>query len=232
VVVYAASSLTNAFGALSRAYEAAHPDIHIVLAFDASSALRARIEQGAPADVIAAAGGDAIDRLVRGRLTRGPAAPFAQNRLALIVPADNPAAIRRTEDLARPGVRIVAAAEGVPITGYATELLARVATSPRAPADFVARVEANVVSREDNVRAVLTKIQLGEGDAAIVYDTDAHASSDVRSVPIGDVNVNVIYSAIGIATGSAGERGVEFVRWLRDAAAQQILHAAGFGGAP
>jgi molybdate transport system substrate-binding protein len=232
LVVYAASSLTTSFQALARAYEAARPDTQVVLAFDSSSALRARIEQGAPADVLASAGGDAIDRLVRAGMTRGPAAAFAQNRLALIVPADNPAAIRRVEDLARPGVRVVAAAEGVPITAYAGELLARVATSPYAPPGFVAKVEANVVSREDNVRAVLAKIQLGEGDAAIVYDTDAHDAPDVRSLPIGDINVNVVYSAIAVVNDASGEQGVEFVRWLRDAPAQAILGGAGFGAAP
>jgi molybdate transport system substrate-binding protein len=232
LIVYAASSLTTSFQALARAYEAANRDVHVVLAFDSSSALRARIEQGAPADVLASAGGDAIDRLVRAGLTRGAAAAFAQNRLALIVPTDNPAGIRRTEDLAQPGVRVVAAADGVPISEYAGELLARVATSPYAAPGYVARVEANIVSREDNVRAVLAKIQLGEGDAAIVYDTDAHDARDVRSIPIGDINVNVIYAAIAVANGVSGERGMEFVRWLRDAPAQQILQAAGFGATP
>jgi molybdate transport system substrate-binding protein len=232
LVVYAASSLTTSFQALARAYEAANPDAQIVLAFDSSSALRARIEQGAPADVLASAGGDAIDRLVRAGLTRGAPAAFAQNRLALIVPTENPAGIGRAEDLARPGVRVVAAAEGVPISEYADELLTRVATSPYAAPGFVAKVEANVVSREDNVRAVVAKIQLGEGDGAIVYDTDAHDAPDVRSIPLGDINVNVVYAAIAVANGASSERGIEFVRWLRDAPAQEILRAAGFGGAP
>jgi molybdate transport system substrate-binding protein len=231
-VVYAASSLTRSFQTLGRAYEAAHLDVKVVLAFDSSSALRARIEQGAPADVLASAGGDAIDRLVRAGETRGAAVAFARNRLALIVPADNPAGIRRAEDLARPGARVVAAAEGVPITSYAAEFLARVATSPHAPAGFVAKVQANVVSREDNVRAVLAKVQLGEGDAAIVYDTDAHDARDVRSIPLGDINVTVVYSAIAVASGASGERGMEFVRWLRDPPAQKILRAARFGAAP
>jgi molybdate transport system substrate-binding protein len=234
LVVYAAASLTDVFHDLAPAYEEAHPGVHIVLASDSSAALRTRIEQGAPADVFAAADTENPARLARAGLTRGSPVAFARNRLAIVVPADNPARIRDPADLARVGVRIVAAAEGVPITAYATDLLRRLAALPGAPADLVARVEANVVSREDNVSAVLAKVELGEGDAAIVYETDARAGSNVRSVPIPDeANVYAVYAAVAVAPGSQGSPAADdFVRWLRGAGAQAILGAAGFLAAP
>ena len=109
---------------------------------------------------------------------RWSAVPFAGNRLALVVPASNPAGIASPFDLGRPGVRLVAAGVAVPITAYAAQMVGVLAGLPDAPRDFAAAVEANMVSREDNVRAVLAKVELGEGDAAIVYATDATAAGD------------------------------------------------------
>jgi molybdate transport system substrate-binding protein len=233
--VYAASSLGNAFHELATAYEAQHSDVQIILATDSSSALRTRIEQGAPADVFAAADTENPAKLERAGLTRGSPVDFATNRLAIVVPSDNPAGIAVGTDLARPGVRVVAAADGVPITRYATELLRRLAGVPGAPADLVARVERNVVSREDNVSAVLAKVKLGEADAGIVYATDARAASDVRSVPIPDaVNVDAVYAAVAVARNSSAPAPTadDFVAWLRAPSAQAILAAAGFLPAP
>ena len=122
--------------------------------------------------------------LVDAGLAAGEPIPFAGNRLALVVPAGNPAGITSPFDLARPGVRLVGAGTTVPITKYAAQMVGMLAGLPGAPHDFAAAVEANVVSREDNVRAVLAKVELGEGDAAIVYATDATAAGDaVRADP-------------------------------------------------
>ena len=229
LVVYAAASLADVFHGLAPAYEEAHPGVHVVLASDSSGALRTRIEQGAPADVFAAADTENPARLQRAGLTRGSPVAFARNRLAIVVPTDNPARIRDPADLARAGVRIVAAAEGVPITAYATEFLGRLAAMPGAPADLVARVQANVVSREDNVSAVLARVELGEGDAGIVYETDARAAKNVRSVAIPDeANVYAVYAAVTLPRAQGSPAAEDFVEWLRGARAQTILRAAGF----
>ena len=83
--------------------------------------------------------------------------------------------------MARPGVKVIAAGDNVPITKYATQLVDNLAKGAGYPADFAAAYEANIVSKEDNVKAVVAKIELGEGDAAIVYVTDAKASTKVAT---------------------------------------------------
>jgi molybdate transport system substrate-binding protein len=237
IVVYAAASLGDVFRELAAAYEEEHAAIRVVLSFDASNILRARIEAGAPADVFAAADTENAARLVQAGLTTGAPVAFARNELAIVIPVANRARIARAVDLARPGVRIVAAGEDVPITQHARELLDRLGGTPGAPADFVAQVGRNVVSREDNVRAVLAKVELGEADAGIVYRTDAQSTTAVRSIPIpSGANVVATYAAVAVArrlppdasTAGAAASGAEFVAWLRSDVARSILARAGF----
>ena len=184
LTVFAAASLTNAMEDLQGLWAAAHAGSELVFSFDASSTLRAQIEEGAPADVFVSADTKNAQALVDHCLAVGPITPFAGNLLIVVVPADDPAAIATPADLARPGVRVVAAGPEVPITAYATEVIAKLAELPGYPADFAAAVAANTVSEEDNVRAVLAKIELGEGDAAIAYLTDAQSSDGVAAVEI------------------------------------------------
>ena len=229
LVVYAAASLTQAFSALAERYESRRPGARVVLSFDSSAALRARIEQGATADVLAAADVENPRRLVEAGLAAGEAVVFARNRLALVVPSDNPAGIERAADLARAGVRLVAAGEEVPITRYVGQLLGRLAGESDARADFVGRVQKNVVSREDNVRAVLAKVELGEADAGIVYATDARSSRRVRTIPIPEsANVSVTYAAVAVRGSADPARGIDFVRWLAGPEAREVLVDSGF----
>jgi molybdate transport system substrate-binding protein len=229
LVVYAAASLGDSLRSLATAYEAGHATVRVVLAFDSSSALRARIEEGAPADVFAAADTENPDRIVQEGLSAGAAVTFARNRLAIVVPDSNPARITQPADLARQGVRIVAAGEAVPVSKYARQLVSRLAALPGAPATFVAGYDANVVSREDNVRAALAKVELGEADAAIVYETDTRSNTLVRSISIPDeVNVAATYAAVAVRRDRDNPAGREFVAWLRGETAQRILGAAGF----
>ena len=93
--------------------------------------------------------------------------------LTLVVPADNPAGIASAADLAKPGIKIVLAQEDVPVGGYARDSICNMAADTATYGDdFVADVAGNVVSQEDNVRSVLTKVALGEADAGIVYTSD------------------------------------------------------------
>ena len=188
VVVFAASSLTEAFEALEPTFEAAHPGVDVQLVLAGSQTLRVQIEQGATADVFASAAPVHSDALARAGLLDDPR-PFARNHLVVVVPADAPADFDALDDLPR-AERIVLGAPEVPVGIYAREMLTRAeaAYGPR----FAERVRAHVVSEEPNVRLVLSKVELGEADAAIVYRTDAAAAKNVRTIEVpAELDVHV-----------------------------------------
>jgi molybdate transport system substrate-binding protein len=233
VVVLAAASLKAVLEEVAAVYETANPGVAITVSTDSSPALATQIEQGAPADVFLSADTANPQRLVDGGLASGAPVPFARNELAVIVPIDNPAGLVSAMDLVRPGVKIVAAGEAVPITRYATQLVSNLARQTLAPQLWPPAYQANVVSREDNVRAVLAKIELGEGDAAIVYATDALASSRVTTLPIPD-GANVAATYAGVVVGSAAHpaEAAAFLDWLAGPPGEGILGPAGFVPAP
>jgi molybdate transport system substrate-binding protein len=229
LTVLAASSLRDAFSAAAVEFEAVVPTVSLTFSFDASSALRTQIEQGAPADVFASADMANPQAMVDGGFAPGPVAAFASNRLTIVVPSGNPAAIRDPRDLARPGVRIVGAGEAVPISRYVDACLEKLATLPGFPAGYEAAVEANVVSREDNVRAALTKVDLGEADAAIVYATDAASSEAVDEIAIPEVaNVEATYGAVAIKGSRHPAEAAAFVAWLASPRGTAVLARFGF----
>lgn len=229
LTVFAAASLNAAFTRLGSAFEAAHPGVTVVFSFDASSVLRTQVEQGAPADVFASADEQNPAALVGAGLAVGPPTSFAANALTVIVPIGNPAKIATPADLARPGVKVVAAGAAVPITRYADQLLVNLAAQPGYPPAFVAAVTANVVSREDNVRGLVTKIELGEGDAGIVYVTDARASTKVETVPLPDgANVRATYDAVVVKASIHPAQAADFLAFLHGVDGQAILAEFGF----
>ena len=225
ISVLAASSLQAAFTAAAKVYERSHPDTTLTFGFDASSALRTKIEQGAPADLFASADLINAQKLVQDGFAIGPVQPFAGNRLAIVVPSDNPAHIVTPLDLARAGVRLVAAGEDVPISVYAPQLISALARQP----GFAAQVAANVASREDNVAAVVAKVALGEGDAGIVYLTDAVASSNLKEIPIpAGANVSVSYAAVVVKGATQPDAARAFLAWLSGSDGQAVLARFGF----
>ena len=227
----AAASLTDAAVELEAAYESANPSVDLTFSFDSSSALRGQVEAGAAADLFLSADARNPQALEDGDLTIGEQVPFASNLLAIIVPTDNPGDVESWTDLATPGLRVVAAGEDVPIQQYADEAVANLAGADDAPEGFAGAVAANIVSREDNVRAVLARIELGEGDAAIVYVTDAMSSDEVEAVEIPAVaNVPATYFGVGLASTEAADAVEAFLAWLVEDEAQAIL--AGFGFSP
>ena len=229
LTVFAAASLADAFDALQGPWMAAYPGSSLVFSFDASSALRAQVEQGAPADVLASADMRNAQTLVDGCLAPGPVTRFAGNHLVVVVPAGDPAAIGSPADLAREGVRVIAAAPEVPVSRYAAAALEALALQPGYPADFVAAVTANTVSEEDNVRAVLAKIEVGEGDAAIVYATDALTGENVEAVAIPEeANPVATYAAVAVADTDQPALAAAFLAFLTGPEAQALLAAEGF----
>src|SRR5262249_1038182 len=119
---------------------------------------------------------------------------FAHNSLVVVVPQQNPAKVRRVEDLARPGLKLVTTDPAVPIGRYTQRVLENLSKIPDFGPDFAHRVNRNFVSRDPNVRSVLAKVELGEADAGFVYETDARSSSRVKSVRIRkDAGVTASY---------------------------------------
>ena len=229
LVVFAAASLRDALQDVETAYEARTPGVALTLATDSSATMRTQIEHGAPADVFLSADMTNPDALAHAGLVDGAPVVFARNRLSLITPTDNPAAISSPADLARPGVRIVAASDAVPITAYADRLVANLTTLPGYPPGFVAAFAANVVSREENVRSVVAKIELGEGDAAIVYRTDVTTLDDVAAIDLPEAaNVETSYAATVVATTTHAPEAHAFLDWLAGREGAAVLARFGF----
>lgn len=231
--VYAASSLTDAFGELETTFEAAHPDIDVSVTYAGSQILRLQIEQGAPADVFLSADTANPDAIAAGGFGDGAPIVVARNSLAIVVPLANPALIDSPQDLARPGLTLIAAGDGVPITSYARQLFDNLGREPGYPDGYSAAVLANVVSGEDDVRAVLAKVELGEGDAGVVYATDARVSSRVRSIPI-PVSANVVASYAGIVLEASRRprEAAAFLAWLVGPEGRVMLTEFGFETGP
>ena len=231
LTILAAASLREALRDVAVAYEAA-AGVRLSVVTDSSSALRVQIEQGARGDAFLSADAANPAALEEGGLTDGAIVEFAGNRLAVVVPAGNPGRLHGLADLARPGIAIVAAGDQVPITHYASELVQRLAALPGYPPDFTTAYEANVVTREDNAGAVLAKIELGEGDAAIVYATDA-ATADVITLAIPDeASVTATYAGAVLSTSTAHAAARGFLDWLAGPAGSAILTRHGFVAVP
>lgn len=226
--VFAAASLTDAFRAIAAVFEAAHPAVAVELNLAGSQLLRTQIEQGAAADVFAAAEPAHAEALRQAGLLHAFAV-FATNRLVVVVPRNDPR-VERLADLARPGVKLVLAGSGVPAGRYSAEVLGRLASSGAYGPDFAARVRRNTVSEETNVRVVLAKVALGEADAGLVYATDAASSDRVRAIEIPAAQNVVAAYPIGVVTRSAAAGTARaFLDLVLGATGQAILRRHGFG---
>jgi molybdate transport system substrate-binding protein len=233
LTVYGAASLSSVLDDATVAYEADHPRVTLTISTDSSAALRTQIEQGAPADVFLSADTKNPQTLTDAGLADGGLLTFAGNRLTIIVSSDNPAGIRSPKDLAKAGIQIVAAGDEVPITKYADQAVENLAALPGYPANFAAAYAANIVSREDNVRQIVAKIGGGDGDAGIVYVTDAAASADVNIVEIPpDANVLATYAGVVIGASPHIDAARAFLDWLVGPDGQAILANHGFISPP
>ncbi|MEI8167393.1 MAG: molybdate ABC transporter substrate-binding protein [Chloroflexales bacterium] len=229
--VFAAASLTDAFKALAPAFEAAHPGVTLVFNFAGAQQLATQMNEGAPADVFASANRAQMDVLIAsGKVISATARTFVRNRLVVITPKTNPAGITSLKDLAKPGLKLILAAKAVPVGQYALNFLAKASALPEYTDSYSATVLANVVSYEDNVRSVLTKLALGEGDAGIVYTTDAATQADkVAEIPIPDaLNVVATYPIAPLADSKATVLAQAFVDYVLAPEAQQVFVTFGF----
>jgi len=224
--VFAAASLREAFTALGAELEKGHPGARVVFNFAGSQELRTQIEHGAPADVFASADMRHMAALRAAGLVGAPVI-FARNELVIAVAGAQAARVRSLGDLPRVG-RLVIGAPDVPIGSYTQDLLDR--AGAQLGADFRARVEGRVVSRELNVRQVLAKLRLGEADAAIVYRTDALNVAGYLAIVAIPPALNVIaeYPIAPVAAAPHAPLARAFVDLVLSAQGQATLRSFGF----
>ena len=226
--VYAAASLTDAFTEIGKAFEAQQADVTVVFNFGGSQNLRTQIEQGAPADVFASANIKEMDTLVANGLIAADAPKiFLTNQLVVILPKNNPGEIVSLKDLRQPNLKLVLAAEEVPAGRYARQVLENL--NSKFGADYKGKVLANIVSNEDNIRQAVTKVQLGEADASIVYVSDAVAEPDLQRIEIPvDANVLAEYPIAPLIESEHPEMASQFIAFVLSPDGQSILKKWGF----
>jgi molybdate transport system substrate-binding protein len=218
ITVLAASSLTEAFTEIDKAFERKHPDTNVTFSFNASSTLATQVEQGAPADVFASADEATMARLVDGDLVEGDPVRFARNRLAIAVEPGNPKKIKTLADTVESDVTLVLCAAEVPCGKLALDAYEKAGIDvPRVPTGA-------------NVKDTLAKVSLGEADAAVVYVTDVKAAKgDVGSVRIPpDENVVATYPIAPLADAPNPIAAKAFVVFVSSKAGRRILERFGF----
>ena len=226
--VFAAASLTDAFTELGEEFEATNPGVSVAFNFAGSQALRTQIEEGAPADVFASANQIEMDLLVTGaHVAQSAPQIFLNNKLVVLLPEGNPAVLQRLEDLANPGLKLVFAAEEVPVGEYTRQALEQM--NGQFGRDFKDKVLANVVSNEDNVRQVVAKIQLGEADAGIVYTSDAAAAPELPTMEIpAELNVIAEYPIAALTRSASPDLANAFIAYVLSEHGQAMLQKWGF----
>jgi molybdate transport system substrate-binding protein len=215
IKVFAAASLTAAFTKLGEDFTAANGGTKVTFNLAGSQALATQIQQAAPADVFASADIPNMDKV---KDLVGTPQNFASNLLAIVVEKGNPRDVKGLEDLASSDLKVVLAAEEVPAGKYAKQVLDQ------------AGVSVTPVSQEDNVKAVVTKVSLGEADAGIVYVTDVTAGGNkVEGVDIPkDQNVTATYPIATVKASKAQDKAQAFMDLVLSAEGQQVLKQYGF----
>ncbi len=232
LIVFAAASLTEAMQEMISVFEESHPDVKVVLNLASSYQLAQQLLQGAPADVFASANQRQMNLVIEnGRIELDNQKTFAYNRLVVIYPWDNPARIHDLKDLAKPGVRLLFAAKEVPIGSYSLEFLERASQSPEYGPVFKDQVLENVVSYEESVKFVYSKVSLGESDAGIVYKSDIIGNNNqtVGSLDIPEqLNPVASYPIAPIQDSHNLELAQAFVDFVISQPGQEILKKHGF----
>lgn len=232
LTVLAATSLTESFTELGKLFENQNPGVMVVFSFAESQQLAQQLGQGAAADVFASASKKYIDAAVEAkRINADDVTVFANNRLVVIFPKDNPAGIITLADLAKSGLKLELADKSVPVGQYSLDFLDKAVKDGGYTADFKDRVLANVVSYEDNVKAVVSKVSLDEADAGIVYVTDitAEAAQKVGTLDIPDaLNTIAKYPIAPVADGKNNDLAKAFIALVLSPEGQAILVKAGF----
>jgi molybdate transport system substrate-binding protein len=218
ITVFAASSLTESFDAIAKQFKKKYPDVSVKFDYDASSNLATQINQGAPADVFASADRDNLQKTIDAGTVTPPPVVFAKNRLEIAVEKGNPKKIKGLADLQKSGLVVVLCADQVPCGKYAAQSLA------------MAGVTINPSSKEENAKATLSKVSIGEADASIVYVTDVKASKGAASgVEIADKQNVIATYPMGVAKESQNATAAKaWVQFVTSKDGQKTLRRFGF----
>jgi len=219
LTVLAAASLTEVYGDLATQFEKLHPNVTITQSFGGSSALATQITQGAPADLFASANEATMKTVADAGLTAETPIVYATNVLTLIVPRTNPAGVNTIADIANPVVKVALCDKTVPCGSAAITLLA------------AEKLTVTPVTLETDVKAVLTKVELDEVDAGLVYVTDAKtAGSKVKQIPVADaVNVVNRYPVALLKSSTNKTAATAFEQFILSKTGLAVLKKAGFG---
>ncbi len=217
ITVFAAASLTESFTELGKQFESANPGTKVTFSFGASSALAQQINSGAPADVFASASPKNMDQVIDAGGASNPKV-FATNKMEIATPPDNPADIASVNDLAKSSVKTALCQPQVPCGSVAQQVFTN------------AKITVKPVTLEPDVKSVLTKVQLGEVDAGMVYVTDVKAAgAKVKGVEIADdVNASTDYPIAALTESGNAAVASAFVELVLSPAGQGVLTAAGF----
>jgi molybdate transport system substrate-binding protein len=217
LVVFAAASLKPTFTELAKEFEAAHDGVKVVLSFGGSDSLAAQISQGAPVDVFASANTSTMNTIVKANDAAAPS-DFAKNSLQIAVPSGNPKDVQSLADVTKSRVKLALCAATVPCGSAAAKAFA------------AAGLDAHPVTLEQDVTSVLTKVELGEVDAGLVYRTDVKAAAGkVDGVDFAEASSAVnTYPIAQVTTGKNSRASRAFVAFVLSAAGQRVLQAAGF----
>ncbi|HEX6346752.1 molybdate ABC transporter substrate-binding protein [Umezawaea sp.] len=218
LTVFAAASLTESFTRLGEDFEAANPGVEVTFNFAGSSALAQQINSGAPADVFASAAPTSMGQVADAGGITGDATTFAKNELEIVVPKGNPAKVSGLADFGTADLKIALCAEQVPCGAASGKVFEAAGVTP-APDTL-----------EQDVKAVLTKVKLGEVDAGLVYRTDVGAAgSEVEGIEFAEADEAVNdYPIAPLAKAPNAAAAKAFVDFVLSAAGREVLSAAGF----
>lgn len=227
LTVLAAASLTESFTELGELFESENEGVTVALSFAGSQALAEQLGQGAEADVFASANEKYMTSAIESeRVNEEDAETFAHNRLVVIYPKENPGEIAELKDLAKSGLKLDLADQSVPVGNYTVNFIDKAAEDEDFGAEFKDSLLANVVSYEDNVKAVVTKVSLVEADAGIVYVTDItdDAAEKVDTIEIPDeLNTIATYPIAPLKDSKNPELAQTFVDFVLSPEGQAVL---------
>jgi molybdate transport system substrate-binding protein len=217
VTVFAAASLQQAFSTLGQQFEAAHPGTKVVFSFGPSSGLATQITAGAPADVYASASTKNMAQVVKAGAATSPT-DFASNTMEIAVPDKNPAGVTGLSDLVKPAVKVALCQVAVPCGATAAKVFTN------------AKIAVTPVTQEIDVKAVLTKVTLGEVDAGVVYVTDVRAAAGaVKGILIpANVNTSTVYPIATLSKAPNKATAVAFTEYVLSEDGARVLSADGF----
>jgi molybdate transport system substrate-binding protein len=217
ITVFAAASLQGTFTQLGKQFEAAHTGSKVTFSFGPSSGLATQIMNGAPADVFAAAAVANMNQVVKAGDAQGPS-DFARNKMEVAVPPGNPGHVSSVDNLAKSSVKVAVCQPQVPCGVVAKEVFKN------------ANISVSPVTQETDVKSVLTKVELGDVDAGMVYVTDVKAAgSKVKGVKIpSSDNATTTYPIATISKSSHASTARAFVNYVLSPTGQKVLKAAGF----